>query len=283
MAELDKAYETYTETAAPFDLEFDAIPIYGKDNVPKTYLGLVTLKVLNNKTAPSSYEYRVFTGDRLPVNSGFFQQTASSVTQGTLTNTNNHTFVFPINDDFSIDYFVQVKLQTATEKIPSQPYMLVGQPVTLKETEKPQASEYFRIFYTKKVLKERKQKIASQKRKKDEPSIFGLRDTIKKFKILQEDEKERKQELKNLWEQTDNARIMVNQLPPMKFKTNEELKKMWENADWNDRAPIGMPYDEPTNDIKKVWDKFNWVDTPMFADPNIGTLKKNTSKQNLMH
>lgn len=180
MAELGEAHKLLIQTYKDLSLKFDAIPIYGKDNNPKSYLGMVTLEGSLNET--TAYAYRVFQGVE--------NQSQQAITQGTLTDTNNRAFVFSISDDFEVDYFVQVIILD-DRPLNDNTFIDAFVPLPLVCQKQQGAKEIFGIFYTKKVLKERREKINQAKtaaKEKKKPR--------KEFHLNNE-------ELKELWARDD--------------------------------------------------------------------------------
>lgn len=154
MADIEDAFSTFTHNMnSSTNLKFDVIPIYDQQNGVKSYLGLVTLK---NSGTLSSYDYRVFTGNQ-----------KLSVTEGKLSNTNNTSFVFPIDNNFDVDYFVQVKLASPSKPQHQSAVMQrFSDDAQRLNTDAAPSQELFQIFYTKKVIKERKVNIQTVRTKK---------------------------------------------------------------------------------------------------------------------
>jgi hypothetical protein len=169
----------------PCSLNFDIVPLYsnaGVDN--RQFLGVVTIESGDNL---DGYSYRVYPATSTPVNpfenfrdgriaggylpghpllqSGFADE-QSLVTEGTVTESNNMSFTFPI-ESLQHDYFVLVTpsaaAQEAAFKIISNLAIgkdeIKGAPISATRTPKKTVKPEFAIFYTSKVLKERKRRI----------------------------------------------------------------------------------------------------------------------------
>jgi len=188
MAELNTAFCS-SFGSSPCALNFDIVPLYipgGGDN--RYLLGVVSVE---SGDTLDGYSYSVYPASSTPINpfetfrdgriagghlpghpllqSGFGGDNRRPVTKGTLTDTNNMTFTFPI-ESLEHDYFVLVtpsrpakETRLPSMKIPGT--LLVKEDkemeTTLRSSTKEQKLE-FAIFYTSKVLKQRKGRIKSR-------------------------------------------------------------------------------------------------------------------------
>jgi hypothetical protein len=184
MAELNEAFIGFTETNCN-ELKFDITPI-GDDQ----HLGIVTLpsdSFASNQSSNNSesFSYRVYPLPFVPTISSFSfgadsTRHTTKVIEGNITKTNNMTFTFPIHS-VTTNYFVLVTNSPTSDGSRGN---AGPRDMLLREVPKSsfKSGETFAMFYPKKVIKAKRERLAKATKTKEETTTknkyFGCSNEI---------------------------------------------------------------------------------------------------------
>lgn len=277
-------------------------------NVKKRYLGVIIINPnASTELSESSKEHYEFNRN-VKTLSGFsyniYDNDGEEIMSGNVTNTNLNTITFPISD-LRKDYFINVDVEFTIKKHESMSHLTVDKngsftievdcgkqpqnnPNVLTIEKSPLISyekeKLFKIFYTRKIMEERKNKKAKEKKSKESnnsntrcKSYYDLIDErendVKKFKESNNEFRKRQKEFK------ESGKIPEFQPVKPKFLRGDD------NDDDNDNSRMctfkiypPRSFTKPRNDITENRRTFETKQDDELILYNHSTDRENTIK-----